>query len=141
LSTPTADLRSSELAANPIGQHWNFPAGPLQASGATPAISRAAPAAALVFSAAAFSAQAEQVGESAAPSDVFASSIALTQGVAGAGGAGSPASSATGSAFAYDLSVSRSQLAGLESSIALSNNASAQDDAGAVFGASRLAAR
>jgi hypothetical protein len=32
-------------------------------------------------------------------------------------------------------------LAGLESSIALSNNASAQDDAGAVFGASRLAAR
>jgi hypothetical protein len=104
-------------------------------------ILRTIAAATLVFSAAAFSAQAEQVGESAAPSDAFASSIALTRGAAGAGGAGGIASSATGSAFAYDLSVSRSRLAGLESSIALSNNASAQDNAGAVFGASRLASR
>jgi hypothetical protein len=104
-------------------------------------ILRTIAAAALVFSAATFSAQAEQVGESASPSDVFAASIALTQGAAGAGGAGGIASSATGSAFAYDLSVSRGRLAGLESSIALSNNASAQDDAGAVFGASHLASR
>lgn len=105
-------------------------------------ILRTAAIAALALSAAAFSAQAEQVGNSAsATGDVFANGMAQSRGAGGAGGAGGIASSATGSAFAYDLSVSHSLMAGLESSIALSNNASANDGGGAVFGARHLAAR
>ncbi|MDQ1081065.1 hypothetical protein [Pseudoroseomonas cervicalis] len=104
---------------------------------------RIAAAALLALSAAAAPAFALSAGEAAAPDSRFASGIAVTQGQPGAGRPGHSASSATGNPFGHGIAVSRSQENGLENSLAVANNASAQDSSrgNAALGGTRMAAR